>query len=105
MTLQFHANRLRIRLERSELEQLITGEPFDLRLGPDAALGICRLQACTAAQAAFEVRPGEVQILLPSSELAQLRARLPSKLGLSWSIGTGAPFELLLEVDIRSRPS
>lgn len=103
MKLQFQPERLRIRLQAGELDQLLAGEHLNLVLGPEAVLGTCVLFAQAHASADYVKQERTLQISLPQHELAELRLRLPSKAGLTWSLDAGASFELSLDVDVRTR--
>lgn len=103
MKLQFQNERLRLRLQRNELESLLTGEELRLALGPKAVFGECVLRANPGSSASFFRREHDVLLSAPREALAELLGRLPSKAGLSWLLEGAPEFELVLEVDIRTQ--
>ena len=103
MNLHFQTGRLRVRLQASELEQLLAGTQLCLALGPKSLFGTCVVRADNMDAAEIVRTELDVFLLLPRAELAELMARLPSKSGLSWRLADNPEFALVLEVDLRTR--
>lgn len=105
MKLQIEAQHLRVRIDESELAQLLAGDAIHARTHFAGAFAIHFELSLAAAEAANLAGPAEVwKISLPEAAVRDHASRLPTREGLRFVLSDGgaeAELTLLFDVDVR----
>lgn len=103
MKVQIQSQSLRLRIDESELAQLLAGEVLENQtwLGTPGALSQ-RLQLHDTVEVLLDGDSNALMIRLPREDVLALQARLPCRDGLSFVLPTQArPLQLQFDVDVR----
>ncbi len=105
MKLQIEGQKLRLRLDETELATLLAGDVLAICIRFVGVFSIeCRVQLVEGADATFSGSAERWQIGLPGASVREHAARLPTREGLRFTLtgpGGADALELLFDVDVR----